>query len=159
MPRAHGIVRDHIAPAMNAARSAGMTVFHVAQSGYANKYETFRSIAADDELKAVQGPPRPEGCVRPRGRDERWEDQYGPDFPGCVWVTHADTFDIAEAVRPVGDEPVVLTGTQLNGLCRRMDIDTLFDVGFMADICLLNVPGAVREMGDGFGYRGVVLRD
>jgi nicotinamidase-related amidase len=159
VPKAHEIIRDRIAPAMQAARDAGVTIFHVAQSTYANRYETFRSIAEDPEFKAPQGPPRPDGCVRARGRDERWEDQYGPDYPGPAWITHTDAFDIAEAVRPVGDEPVVLTGRQLNGLCRRKDIDTLFYVGFMADICLLNVPGAVREMSETYGYRCVVLRD
>ena len=40
-----------------------------------------------------------------------------------------------------------------------MNIDTLFYVGFMADLCLLNISGAVREMANRFGYRCVVLRD
>ncbi len=57
------------------------------------------------------------------------------------------------------NEDVLLTGCQLNGLCRRRDIDTLFYAGFMADLCIVNVPGAIREMSRRFQYRCVVLRD
>ena len=45
------------------------------------------------------------------------------------------------------------------GLCRRRDIDTLVYAGFMADLCLVNIPGAIREMAGKFGYRCIVLRD
>ena len=76
-----------------------------------------------------------------------------------MWVTHTDAFDIARAVRPQEGEPVVTDGWQLNGLCRRRDIDTLIYVGFMADLCLVNTPGAIREMAGKFAYRCVVLRD
>ena len=40
-----------------------------------------------------------------------------------------------------------------------MDIDTLFYVGFMANVCLVNVPGAMKEMAGKFGYWCVVLRE
>ena len=82
----------------------------------------------------------------------------GPDFPGSPWQTHSDIFDIAEAARPTESEPVITNGWQLNGLCRRMDIDTLFYVGFMADICLVNISGAIRDM-KRLGYRCIVLRE
>jgi len=157
--RAHAIARDHILPAIEAARAVGVRVFHLAQATYAPRYPAYREIEADDDLKAPVDIGSVEGCVRPRSVAEQWADEYGEDFPGPVWVTHKDTFDIAEAVRPTPSESVVVNGWQLNGLCRRLDIDTLFYVGFMADLCLVNVPGAIREMSGKFGYRCVVLRD
>ena len=159
VPVAHRIVKEKIVPALDAAREAGVAVFHLAQHTYAPLYAPYRQIAEDDELKPrVKNLPF-ERCVRPRSIPEQWRDEYGDDFPGAVWVTHRDRFDIAEPVRPLDSEAVVVDGWQLNGLCRRRDIDTLVYVGFMADLCLVNVPGAIRDMAGKFGYRCVVLRD
>ena len=153
------ITSQRIRPAMEVAREAGVTVFHLAQPTYACRYPSHAQIAADPELKPAE-PRQPFGrCPRPRPRDEQWADEYGPDFPGAAWETHTEAFDIAAAARPAGDEPVVTDGWQLNGLCRRLDVDTLVYVGFMADICLMNSSGAIREMSARFGYRCVVLRD
>ncbi len=159
VPTAHKIIANHIKPAIEAARKAGIAVFHLAQHTYADRYPKYREIAADPELKAPSSAGNMSRCARPRSVEEMWQDEYGTDFPGPVWVTHKDKFDIAEAVRPLPDEYVYLNGWQLNGLCRRMDIDTLLYVGFMADLCLMNIPGAIREMASKFGYRCVVLRE
>lgn len=159
VPTAHEIVRDRIRPALDAARRAGIAVFHLAQHTYAPKYATYRRIVEDDGLNLPGPPSAVEGCVRPRPVEVQWADEYGADFPGPVWVTHKDEFDIARPVRPEGDEPVIVDGWQLNGLCRRQNIDTLLYAGFMADLCLVNIPGAIREMAGKFGYRCVVLRD
>jgi len=159
VPTAHEIIATKIKPVLDAARQTGMAIFHLAQITYAPRYPQYSKIAADPELRAPNLPEPIAGCVRPRSIAERWRDQYGSDFPGSVWETHADKFNIAEAVRPLPHESVVVDGWQLNGLCRRMDIDTLFYVGFMADLCLVNVPGALREMANKFRYYCVVLRD
>jgi nicotinamidase-related amidase len=97
--------------------------------------------------------------VRPISETERNRELLGPEFPGAVWKTHPDIFGISESVQPLSDDHVFLNGWQLNGLCRRLDIDTLFFCGFMANICLLEMPGALREMAARFGYQCVVLRD
>jgi nicotinamidase-related amidase len=158
VPVAHNIVRNHIKPALEAARQAGVAVFHLAQNSYAGKYPQYREIAADPELNPVETV-KYERCVRPRSNKEIWSHEYGDNYPGPVWVTHPEKFDIARDVRPADDEAVFLTGYQLNGLCRRKDIDTLFYAGFMADICLLDVSGALREMANKFRYHCVALRD
>ena len=156
---AREIMSQRIRPAMEVARAAGVAVFHVAQSTYAGRYPSYAKIAKNPELKPPERSEPYDRCVRPRSRDEQWADEYGPDFAGAVWETHPEAFDIAAAVRPLGDEPVVTDGWQLNGLCRRLEIDTLIYVGFMADICLVNIPGGIREMSGKFGYRCAVLRD
>jgi hypothetical protein len=159
VPTAHEIIAHKIVPVLDAARQAEMAIFHLAQPTYASRYPQYRAVVADPELRPSDPPEHVAGCVRPRSFREHWLDQYGAGFPGPVWETHAETFDIAETVRPLSNESIVVDGWQLNGLCRRMDIDTLFYVGFMADLCLMNVPGAIREMFTKFGYTCIALRD
>lgn len=159
VPTAHGIISDHIKPVLEAAREAGVEVFHLAQETYASRYQQYLAISRDPELQSPVHETTFEVSVDPRSVEEMWKTEYGPDFPGPVWVTHSDQFDIAKALRPLRDEAVVLNGWQLNGLCRRKGIDTLVYVGFMADLCLVNIPGAIREMAHKFKYRCVVLRD
>lgn len=168
VPKAHDIIANKIKPALEAARKAGIEIFHLAQIGYANRYPQYRMIAADPDLRSpfenvtVPGTSwngeDTGGCVRPRTRDELWLDEFGPNFPGAAWETHPNKFDIAKSVRPLSHENVFLTEWQLNGLCRRKDIDTLFYVGFMADGCVHNIPGAIRDMYK-LKYRCVLLRE
>jgi len=159
VPRAHRIIADAIAPVLDAARRSNIAVFHLAQSTYAPRYPQYRRIANDPELASPVPSAEYEVCVRPRSVKEMWRVEYGTGFPGPVWVTHSEKFDIAAALKPLPEEDVFLTGWQLNGLCRRLDISTLIYVGFMADLCLVNIPGAIREMAYKFKYRCVVLRD
>lgn len=160
VPRAHEIIEKYIQPVMEAVRKCGVTVFHLGNEVYATRYKSYQEILRDPEL---QSPPRPdppefEGCVRPLG-DEHHADVTGPNFPGAPWRTMPEKFDIARAVRPIDGEPVVMNGWQLNGLCRRLGIDTLFYMGFMANICLVDVPGSMKEMSQKFQYRCVALRE
>jgi nicotinamidase-related amidase len=160
VPKAHEIVKNRIEPAFQAARKAGITIFHLAGNTYAPRYPTYKEISEDPELQAPKTP-RVEfqGCVRPRNEDEKMRDLFGPDWPGSAWQAFPELFDIAKGAKPFDNEPVLTNGWQLNGLCRRKGIDTLLYVGFMAEICLQHVSGATREMAGKFGYRVVVLSD
>ncbi|UCF17582.1 MAG: isochorismatase family protein, partial [Phycisphaerales bacterium] len=142
VPRAHHIIADKIKPVLEAAREAGVAVFHLAQHTYAPRYPQYLEIASDPELKSPERKVAYKVCIEPRTVEEMWETEYGANFPGPVWKTHAEKFDIAKSLRPLSDEAVFLDGWQLNGLCRRKKIDTLFYAGFMADLCLVNIPGA-----------------
>jgi len=158
VPVAHEIIREHIEPVRAAARQAGVAVFHLAQDTYAPRYAAYRRIQSEPTFKA---PPQPRfrRCTEGRSYEQQHNDEYGPDFPGCVWQTHKDKFDIAEPLRPINGEHVVVNGWQLNELCRQKGIDTLFYAGFMADICLINSSGAMREMSNKYRYTCVVLRE
>jgi len=159
VPKAHYIIADKIKPVLEAARQAGITVFHLAQNSYAHRYPQYLEIASDPKLQSPEKKFKYNICIEPRTVKEMWETEYGTNFPGPVWKTHTEKFDIAKSIRPLPDEAVFLNGWQLNGLCRHKKIDTLFYVGFMADLCLVNIPGAIREMSHKFKYRCVVLRD
>ena len=156
---ARDITSKRIAPVLDAARSVQMPVFHLAAPGYAHKYSQYLKLLEDDELKAPEGGYDDKLSVRPRSVEEEWALRFGPGWPGAVWETHPDSFNISKSVRPRVDENVVLDGWQLSGLCRRMDVDTLIFAGFMANICLLHVPGAMIEMAHKFRYNCVALRD
>jgi nicotinamidase-related amidase len=159
VPKAHHVIADKIKPVLEAAREAGVAVFHLAQNVYAPRYPQYLEIASDPELQSPEKKIEYKVCIGQRTVEEMWETEYGTNFPGPVWKTNAEKFDIAKSLRPLSDEAVFLNGWQLNGLCRRKKIDTLFYVGFMADLCLVNIPGAIREMSLKFKYRCVVLRD
>lgn len=159
VPSAHEIINHKIKPVLEAARNAGMAVFHLAQPTYAPKYPKYLEISTDPEIRPALDKTPVAGCVRPRSFGSHMLEQYGSGFPGPVWETHANLFDFAKAVKPLPNESVVVDGWQLNGLCRRLDIDTLIYVGFMADLCLINIPGAIREMFTKFNYYCIALRD
>jgi len=159
VPKAHHIIADKINPVLEAARKAGISVFHLAQNSYAHRYPQYLEIASDPELQSPEKKSKHKICIEPRTVSEMWETEYGTNFPGPVWKTHTGKFDISKSLRPLTHEDVFLNGWQLNGLCRRKKINTLFYVGFMADLCLVNIPGAIREMSNKFKYRCVVLRD
>jgi nicotinamidase-related amidase len=158
VPTGHEIIRQHTKPVLDAARQAGIEVFHLAQPKYAPRYESYKRIKKDPAMREPRSP-KYDGCVRPRPYQQQHDDEYGVDFPGCVWETHSESFDIAKALRPVGDEPVIVNGWQLNQLARKKDIDTLLYAGFMADLCLINSSGAMREMANTYRYNCVVLRE
>ena len=159
VPDAHKINKENIHPVLEAARQSGIKVFHLAQSAYAEKYPQYQEIKNDPELQNSVKRASFEKCIEPVTYQEGWDREYGESFPGPVWITHAEEFDIARSLKPQPDEPVFVTGWQLNGLCRRENISILIYAGFMADLCLVNIPGAIREMSNTFRYRCIVLRD
>jgi len=159
VPDAHKIVENNIHPVLKAARQSGIKVFHLAQSTYAEKYPQYQELKNDKELQNPVMRVAFEKSIDPVSYQEGWNREYGENYPGPVWKTHAKEFDIAKLLKPLPDESVFVTGWQLNGLCRRENISVLIYAGFMADLCLLNIPGAIREMTNTFNYNCVVLRD
>ncbi len=159
VPEAHKIVEENIHPVLKAARQSGIKVFHLAQSTYAEKYPQYQELKNDQGLQNPVKRVAFEKNIDPVSYQEGWNREYGEDYPGPVWKTHTMEFDIAKLLKPLPEESVFVTGWQLNGLCRRENISVLIYAGFMADLCLLNIPGAIREMTNTFRYKCIVLRD
>ncbi|MCC7355936.1 MAG: isochorismatase family protein [Anaerolineae bacterium] len=156
--RAGEIMRGKIAPVLAAARAAGVKVFHMAADSYAERYPQYRAVRDDPDIRKPPAPPERRGCIKPLDFRDHWHKKFGPDWPGAVWETHPEQFDIAKVVKPVAGDYVFVYAEQLDDLCRRHGIHTLIYTGFMADVCVLNSPGGVRDM-FGLGYRCIVLRD
>lgn len=161
VPRASKITNERIAPLIEAARNAGVWVCHSAPESYGKRYPQHRE--GIDELGEEALGPGPGlrhagGSVRRFSLRERYAKSYGPSFPGGVWETHPDSFDIARSVRPSAEDGVIITTQQLDHLCRKRGIDTLLFVGFMTDYCVMSSPGGIQDM-CGLGYRCILLRD
>jgi len=152
-------VNRSIAPSLAAAREVGMTIFHLATNEYADKYPQYAKVRDDPDLRPPDGKliPTPR-CIEPRCAEERYAEIFGADFRGTVWDLFPESFRIAKPVEPKGEEHVVVDGFQLSGIARRLGIRWLFYGGFMLTACLLDVPGAMREM-NVCGYRVVALSD
>ncbi len=70
VPTAHEIVKTRLKPVLEAARKAGIAIFHVAQSGYAKRYPQYLKLLEDPELKEP-AQTKVEGCERPRSVKEQ----------------------------------------------------------------------------------------
>ncbi len=161
VPRAATITNERIAPLIEAARKAGVWVCHSAPESYGKRYPQHRDgldELGEDALKPGPGIRHAGGSVRRFSLKERYAKSYGPSFPGGVWETHPDSFDIARSIRPQAEDGVIITTQQLDHHCRKRGIDTLLFVGFMTDYCVMSSPGGIEDM-CGLGYRCILLRD
>jgi len=172
VPRATPIIKEHIKPAMDAARAVGIPIVHVASGHYAYLYPQWRELMqssppedvgfADHEL--VSGERREPGSIE---GGEWWHEYYEEVFGkgyNEVWdsMTAKDAqpkLDIAASVKPQAQDVVVTHGTHLNRILRELGIWNLIYVGFATDICLMDVPAAMKEMAFRFNYRCILLRD
>jgi len=68
VPTAHEIVKDKIKPVLEAARAAGVEIFHLGQSHYVEKYPQYLEIKKDPELQSVNVPF--ERCINPKSVKE-----------------------------------------------------------------------------------------
>ncbi|MBI3973429.1 MAG: hypothetical protein HY332_19325 [Chloroflexi bacterium] len=163
--RAVEICERRLAPLMRTCREVGIAVFHLASTAYAGRYPQYTAVRDDPELQPPPAPRVPPGsaipprCVAPEAQIDHVAKATGPHYPGRPWQTMPGKFDIARVVRPRPEDFVVVNGWQLHGLCHRRGIHTLLYAGFMTDVCLMNVSGAIDEMKNRYGYRIAALRD
>ena len=67
-----------------------------------------------------------------------------------------DNLDIAEPVKPLDGDVLVVTTEQFDDWLRGQGIDTLLYTGFSANLCILDSPAAIKAMA-ALGYRCVIL--
>ena len=137
------IMAEVIRPAMDLARSIGMTVCHVETDWMDRKYPHIESRRSDAEAS-----------VHPV-RQELFDRAHGANYMERSPLAEMQR---AEIVSPVGDEPLVFYSDTLDEYLRERGIETLIYMGFAADMCLLGAEGAARPM-LARGYRCVVMRD
>lgn len=149
---AWAIIRDLIAPCLIAARRIGMPVIHVQPELIGNRYL--------DRQPPI--PNEPNAAAAPFGwapissnQSVRANRVHGEGYND--WEGWKD-LDIAEPVRPEGDEPMFVTTDQLDLWLREQGIDTLIYAGFCTNLCILDSPAAMRAMANR-GYRCALLRE
>ncbi|MCK4417497.1 MAG: isochorismatase family protein [Candidatus Latescibacteria bacterium] len=159
--RADKITKEKIKPALEAAREAGLVVIHAPTDYVAIKYPQHRRL--EQELNKPPSEPKPapewppQGFAKARQREfdeDRYYEGFGEEDEGRRRLTY-----IPKIVEPLEDEYVISTGEQMNDILKRRGILNLVYVGFAANMCLIDKPGAMRQMGHKRGYRTILLRD
>lgn len=142
-------VTDEIAPSLQAARGIGMPVVHVQGADIGARYA---------HLQPPMPPAQaPQSCREPisdhltRYKNRVHGEGYGQwnEWPNV---------DIAEPVKPIDGEVLVVTTDQFDDWLRTRGIDTLLYTGFSANLCILDSPAAIKAMAC-LGYRCVILRE
>jgi nicotinamidase-related amidase len=159
------IARTRIAPALGAARRAGVTVVHAPSPVQARRYPqwTRYATAADEQAPAVGAWPSVGVDDWPPTAFRRREGAYAqyrrprvprPEGPGSERLARR----VDPSVEPEPDDFVVATGEQLHRLAKDRGILHLFYAGFAANICIPFKDYGVRAF-RARGYNVVLLRD
>jgi nicotinamidase-related amidase len=142
-------VTEEIAPSLQAARGVGMPVVHVQGENIAVRYVHLQ-------------PPMPPAQVSPPCREpisdhlaRRANRVHGEGYN--QWSEWRNV-DIAEPVKPIDGETVIVTTAQFDDWLRSRGIDTLLYTGFSTNLCILDSPAAIKAMAS-LGYRCVILRE
>ncbi len=146
-PRAEQICREVFPPLLQAIRSNGMKLFHVAGGG--RYHENHPGYRAAVELAGPEPDP-----VESVERDPVYEElnrfRVERVFPGAGNTADIkrgfDRIDSAPQARPEPDEGVAENGHQLAALCRAHGINHLIYMGFAINWCLLMSPGGMLDM-------------
>lgn len=166
--RAADIGLKKILPMLEACRSHGVTVVHAPTADIAVKHPQWESLADEADRQAAGGTPSttgkpPETRWPPRDWIAQWRMQHTYRFRTRRWVTDyyrhvRPNQDIPEPLQPVDADLVVSSGSMLHRLMAERRIRILFYCGFATNMCLIDKPGAVRDMYDR-GYMPIVIRD
>jgi nicotinamidase-related amidase len=152
------IIVNEVAPSLEAARAAGLTVVHVQPETIGDRYPERQPPRTDREHHAAATIPTQKPVSRGPISDhasQRAERVHGAGFG--AWDGWKG-LDFAETLRPIGSEPVVVADDQWDDWLRTRGIDTLIYVGFCTNLCILDAPGGMRRMAPR-GYRCILLRE
>lgn len=153
------IMRETLAPAVEAARQAGLAVIHAPSPTYVEHYPQWLAYAGDAELFPQPSP----ADEWPPGEFRRREGEYAvfarPVEPRVrEWVRDASHYRIDAALAPHPADFVVKSGEQLHRLLRHQRRVHLFYAGFATNICVLFRDYGTRAMWQR-GYNIILLRD
>ena len=138
------ICERYIRPAIDASRAAGLAIFHVEPYNIARQYDSHRYLLDDDELPSAARAQN--GAVRaanPGWQRERAERTHGRGYQ--EWDGWG-RMRIAASCEPEADDQVIVTGRQLDRICRRRGIKNLVYTGFATNMCIMHSAAATVEM-------------
>ena len=160
------IVLDRIRPALEAARRLGLTVAYLPSGYVAERYPRHRLRVPRTSKQAGtpgkrRSPAWPPGeLVDRRSRQYFMRDRYGEEAQRIDAIRRERTY-IHSLLEPRDGEFVLANREELHHLLAERGIADLLYCGFALNMCLLDKPGAIRDMsvGYGLGYRCILLRD
>ncbi len=149
------IIQEAILPSLEAARRLGMPVVHVQPERIGDRYRHIQ-------------PPMPPRSSEPRAESPAWGWSPISDHQARrASRVHGEGFndwegwkqlDIAEPVKPVPGEIMIVATDQFDAWLRERGIDTLIYAGFCTNLCILDSPASMKPMA-ARGYRCVLLRE
>jgi nicotinamidase-related amidase len=146
------IMREVMAPCIEAARKAGVLVVHLESELTAARFPQAQEDR--DPADHPPGPPHP-GEVVPGWRNQIAARSHGVEYwnnPPYSCMTRSSI------VEPLPGEPVAFETLQLDRMLRRRGIENLIYSGFATDMCILRAPGGIEPMCS-FSYRLFLMRD
>jgi len=159
------IARTCIAPALAAARRAGVAVVHAPSPVQARRYPQWTRYSSEADARASalhREPSLPEGDWPPvafRRREGPFAQFRRPQPPPATdLLSERNDRLIDPSVAPEPEDFVVATGDQLHRLCRARGILHLFYAGFAANICIPFKEYGMRAF-HARGYHTILLRD
>ena len=161
LERIEDISVNRIAPLVAACRAGGLQVIHAPAGPVAQKSPNWVQLMPDDEKPQPRYPKSP---VWPPAEFRQKEGAYAefgrPHEPQQAEIARQreEVRDFHPAVRPVGDEAVVLTGEELHRVCAQRGILFLIYVGFNTNACIVMRDYGTLRMKER-GYDVILVRD
>ena len=170
-------IEDNVAPVLQAARQAGLTVIHCNSERVVKRYPECLVEVEERVGPRVLTRPCDEECAREdtRAHAEPWpppevRQQVLDEYVRYTWGEGAQerwermraVCDFPGPVRPQPGDCCVHQQAAFDQICRERRITTLIYVGFLLAHCLMDKPGGLRSTAaiwNSPGYRTIVLRD
>ena len=160
--RAGSIEIERILPMLNACRERGIAVVHAPTRDIAVKHRQWEELATKEE----KNPPGTSTGARdwpPQDWVSAWREEHTNLFRTEEWITNyyehvRPNQDIPAPLQPVDGDLVISSGDMLHHLLTERHIRVLFYCGFATNMCLIDKPGAIRDM-TGRGYLPILIRD
>ena len=152
LERAVQITKEKVAPALEAARAAGLTIVHATSPPVAEQFEQLKR-----HVPPVPSPPPAWPPDNFRSRQGEYAAFRGPRAqpPG---IPNLDRLGMSPHIDVQDGEFVVATGEQLHALLAERGILHLVYAGFATNWCILNRDYGMRAMA-GRGYNMILLRE
>ena len=157
-------VEERLAPALQAARAAGLTVIHCNNPQVVARYPDNLRLAeeADEgEALAPREEPWPPVAVREAVLEEYTRLTFGEEAE-AHWGKMREVTDFPAVVRPQPADFCICQQAAFDAICRERRVTNLVYAGFLLAHCLLDKPGGLRHTAAIWrypGYRVVLLRD
>jgi nicotinamidase-related amidase len=148
------IADRYISPSIKAARAAGLPIFHVEPAFIARKYDSVRHMLDEEDLNPPPAKPMPPE-VNPGWVKHIAARCYGGAY--WDWQGHA-RMDVIASCKPDPGDQMILTGRQLDRICRSKGIKNLVYTGFNSNMCILTSAAATQDMLK-YGYRIFLIRE
>ena len=161
LQRTDDVTRRKIAPLVASCRRRGMQVIHAPASPVAQRHPNWVRLLDEGQKPQPEWPDSPEWPPPEFRRKEGRYAQYARPVESQDKERNKDRTerrDFHPAVRPEGDEAVILSGEELHRLCAERGIVILFYAGFHTNACIVMRDYGVLAMMRR-GYNVVLVRD